>query len=223
MIRRQPSPNAHSAGLTIVELALAALVFALLMGSVGIVSFTSFNAIRSTTLRTDVETKVQRAVERVAKEVITLGSIDVATDPTAAGGTARLDFIPITGVAGNAVVWGTTTRLDLQYAPGELNDGLDNNGDGLIDEGVLVLVRDQGGPAQLQVILCRNVSEFLEGEIPNGIDDNGNGVVDERGFSLHRVGQELRVRLTVLQPMGANGQVLSRTTETTVKLRNLNI
>ena len=46
---------------------------------------------------------------------------------------------------------------------GEIDDGLDNNGNGLVDEGQVVWITDLGLPGQRAVVLCNWVSEALDG------------------------------------------------------------
>ena len=53
----------------------------------------------------------------------------------------------------------------------------------------------------------------------NGEDDNGNGIADEPGFLITRDGTRLDVWLTVGR-MDARGQLVERTLNTAMKLRN---
>lgn len=116
------------------------------------------------------------------------------------------------------ITW-SATRVEFRLEPGEVDDGLDNDGNGLVDEGELVLVRDAGGADELEIVLANGVREHLEGELPNGVDDNDNGLVDERGITFERVGSDLRIRLT-LETTGRDGRILTRTLETTAWSRN---
>ena len=108
--------------------------------------------------------------------------------------------------------------LSFEYEIGELDDGLDNNGNGLIDEGRLVLTENAGLTNDRRVI-TRWVAELLEGELDDGLDNNGNGLVDEPGFLVERIGESLIVRVT-LQKRDAEGRLMTRTARTSVRLRN---
>jgi len=111
---------------------------------------------------------------------------------------------------------GTAVRLS---SPRGEESFLDNNGNGLVDEGRLVLRRNPGAASEQVTVLLTGVAEFLEGEIGgNLIDDNGNGLVDEPGFCLV-VGGQITAHLTLLRP-GPDGRVLARTMETSVAPRN---
>jgi len=70
-------------------------------------------------------------------------------------------------------------------SPSDPDDGVDNDGNGLIDEGLVVWIRNPGDPDEERIVLCRDVSESLEGEVPgNGLDDNGNDLIDEGGLAF---------------------------------------
>ena len=96
---------------------------------------------------------------------------------------------------------------------------MDNNGNGIVDEGLIALITDPGGAAERREVLARFVAARLEGEEENGLDDNGNGLVDERGFSLVREGRLLEVRITTLGADRAD-QPVPRTVRATVAIRD---
>jgi len=126
--------------------------------------------------------------------------------------------VPV-GVVGTTPVWSVPMLITLEYEVSEVNDGIDNDGDGLVDEGQVVLVRDVGAPNAVRTVLVRGVSELLQGEQANGADDNANGVVDERGFNIRRVGDLVSVRLSV-EGVDDGGNLTVRTVETSFKVRN---
>jgi len=205
------------AGFTLVELAIAVALFLLLMSSAIVAARGGMEAFRSSQDLSDLETRARRALDRAVFELLPVGGTELSPDPEGQFGTDALEFRQAVGLAGTAPVWGERRSLSLQLAPGELDDGLDNDGNGLVDDGELVLVRDVGG-AEQRIVLCRGVRELAEGEAPNGDDDNGNGVVDEAGFNVHRVDNVLFVRLTLEEPV-PTGSIL-RTLETSVRIRN---
>ncbi|MEW6071025.1 MAG: hypothetical protein AB1726_00330 [Planctomycetota bacterium] len=118
-----------------------------------------------------------------------------------------------------AIDWGSISRLAFAYADGELDDGVDNNGNGLADEGVITLTRRVGEAEEATVTLCRHVGELFPGETLNGADDNGNGVTDEPGFNAHLVGNVLELRIALVD-VDPDGRPLGRTVNTSVRLRN---
>jgi prepilin-type N-terminal cleavage/methylation domain-containing protein len=209
-------------GMTMIEMAVTALVFSLMMCLLGIIVSTSHGAYRAHSLRSDLDARARRALARIAEELTTIQGSLMNPDPTGATGAATLDFQQAVGVVGGAVVQGPLMRVGFQYETGELDDGLDNDGDGLADEGVVELIRDVGGAGQMRVVLCRGVRELAEGEVVNGVDDNGNGVVDEMGFNLQRVGDVMVLRLW-LEARGAGDPTVVRDNQATVRLRNVDI
>jgi type II secretory pathway pseudopilin PulG len=214
---RAPSHRSARAGFTLVEAIVAGALLVLLLSSAVLAARGGMGAFRATQDASDAETRVRRALDRVVFELLSAGASELLPNPTGDFGTADLQFRKPVGLVGTAPQWGQTLQLAWERAAAELDDGLDNDGNGLVDEGELVFTRDVGGDEH-RIVLCRGVAELLEGEQANGDDDNGNGVRDEAGFNVHRVGDVLFVRLTVEQ--AGEGGVIARTLETSVRLRN---
>lgn len=217
---RAPRTPTGRAGFTLVEMTVAAALLVLLLSSALMAARGGMGAFRATQDASDVETRVRRALDRVVFELLSAARSELLPaydDLDGDFGTDDLSFAKVIGLDGTTPLYGPVHRLAFEYAPGESNDGLDNDGNGLIDDGVLVLTRDVGG-TEHRVVLCRGVREFLEGEVADGGDNNANGVSDEAGFNVHRVGEVLFVRLSLEAP-GETGTIV-RTLETSVRLRN---
>ena len=223
---RHPNQRPSSrAGFTLVEAAVAVALLVLLMSSAILAAKHGQGAFRATQDTTDVETRIRRALDRAAMELLSVGEEELLPNPTGQFGTSSILFRQARswggnagdGVAGLDVLWGNQNRLAFEYETEESDDGTDEDGDGLVDEGRLVLTRDVGGN-EGRTILCTGVREMLEGEEANAADDNGNGIVDEAGFNIHRVGDVLFLRLSLEVPV-ETGTVV-RTLETSVRLRN---
>ena len=211
--------NGSRSGFTIVEMALAAALFAVLFGSAAMALLEGADAYKATRINSNVETRVRRAIDRVASELMSTGQETLLPDPIGQFGASDLVFQRAVGTNGDDVVWGNQIRFAFEYENGEADDGVDNNDNGLIDEGVLVMTRDDGGANEQRVVLVHGVTEFLEGETADGNDENGNGVIDEAGFNVHRVGDTLTLRLSVAGVSPQAG-VIVRTLETSIRLRN---
>lgn len=205
------------AGFTLIEIAIAGLLLTLLLSSAILAARSGYGAFRATQDASDVETRVRRALDRTAVELLGVGTSELQPNPTDAFGADDVLYRHPTGLAGTAIQWGDLNRLAFEPELGEIDNGVDDDGDGLVDEGSLVLTRDVGGKNQ-RIVLCNGVRELYEGETANGLDDNGNGVVDERGFNVRRVGDVLDVRLC-LEAMGDEGPIV-RALETSVRVRN---
>jgi len=205
------------AGFTLVEAAVSTALLILLISSAVMAARGGMGAFRASQDTSEAETRVRRALDRVAFELLDAGASELLPNPTGDFGTSDLQFRKPTGLNGTTPTWGPTMRIAFERAPGEADDDVDNDGNGLVDDGVLVLTRDVGG-AEHKTVLCHNVTELLEGEVANGDDDNGNGVRDEAGFNVHRVGEVLFLRLSVAEPVETG--IVVRTLETSVRLRN---
>ncbi|HEX6884235.1 MAG TPA: prepilin-type N-terminal cleavage/methylation domain-containing protein [Planctomycetota bacterium] len=222
-------PRGTRAGLTLIEMVIAVALFLLLMSSAILAARGGQGALRSNQGATELETRARRALDRMATELLGAGNLE----PIAPGlGSQTVIYSqvrpwnwnkldanpgPGDGVAGLQPLWGLRNSLSLEMEPGESDDGVDEDGDGLIDEGQVVLTLDLLGTPR-RVVLCTGVRELGEGEAANGLDDNGNGIVDEGGFNVLRTGDVLQLRLTLVD--GIEGETAVRTLETSVRLRN---
>lgn len=222
------SSLSRCAGFTVIEVLISLGVLASLLLISLRVGTSSSSAYRQATTGAQLSAEAKLTVDRVAME-LQMASVGTFFPDLDAGGvtnTSSLTFQQLVDIVGAAPVYGGPTpgevmQLDLRLSAGEVDDGLDNDGDGLVDERSLVLVRDLGAASELEVTLCANVTERLEGEggLPDGEDDNGNGLVDEAGFDIARNGDVLTIRLSVAGT-DFRGQTMVRTAETAVRLRN---
>jgi hypothetical protein len=229
---KNPNPvqaASRRAGATLVELLVVTVVLALVLGLAGFATITSRGAYDQGMLAADVEVQARRALDRIAKELLSAAASSVGVDspnpPASADVITWLDYRPVEGFAGSALT-GSQRRLLLRPHAGELDDGVDNNGNGLVDECSLDLQPD--ALEARAVGWVGFVRRLAEGEQPNGIDDNGNGWVDEPGFFAvwepaeagvsGARGGRLHLQLTLERSLGAGTRV-TRTVLTTVKVR----
>jgi prepilin-type N-terminal cleavage/methylation domain-containing protein len=209
----------NRAGFSLVEMLIVALILSAALAMLSMIGRSSERAYQNGTTAAQLEVQAAQAVERVVLELrpIALASLPPALVPGV--GAATVQYVQAVGYEAGAVVQTPLRQLGLEYAEGELDDGLDNNSNGLVDEGRIVLIENLGTADERRLVLTRWVAEQFEGELPNGVDDNGNGLEDERGFHVERVGNALLVRLT-LQRRDAEGRLMTRVARTTVELRN---
>ncbi len=219
-MRGHRSCKRRRAAFTLLELVISVAMMGVVLGSVSLFQVRSQEHTDSMLVSERVETQARRTLIRIADELRGVGTGLLVPDPTSSLGTSNLLFQRPTDVTNaGVVVWGAPSRLQLELEPSETNDGVDQDGDALVDERRLVLTRDIGTIDQKSIVLCTGIAELANGEVGNGSDDNGNGLVDEPGFSIRRVGDLLTIRLTVLAPSGGGASV-STSTETSVVLRN---
>ena len=237
MRRHLPLPGRRSA-FTLLEAAIALSLVVVLMSSAILAAKGGQGAFRATQAATDLETRTRRALDRIAMELVGAGDVEpisalLGTSAVVYSQARPWDWDKSGSGAGDSlngltVLWGPRSRISLELEPGETNDGTDEDNDGLVDEGQVVLTRDYLGLAQRSYVLCTGVRELLEHELLNGWDDNDNDkdgtpneagdIVDEAGFNVHRVGEVLFLKLS-LEESSENGNIV-RTLETSVRLRN---
>jgi hypothetical protein len=217
--RTQLATHSRS-GLTLIELALSMGLFGLVMGLGAMVSNSARSAYESTSTSSITEAQVKVALDRIAREIEmgALGTLDPALDGVVTD-TSRMSMMQVVDIVNGAIVLGDVLTIGYSIDPRDPVDGVDNDGDGLIDEGHLIMIRDDGGANPQTVTLCRNVRRFLEGEESGAGDENGNGLTNEAGFLIEREGDLLTLQLTVERP-STSGNTQVRTSTTSVLLRN---
>ena len=215
--------RSHAAAYSLVELLVAVTILAMLLGMLSLTGSANSAAFNSGISRAHLESQIESAMQRVGAELRVAGRSSLVPALAPGQATDSLAYVQALDLQAGQVVWSEPRRLAFEYAPQETNNGTDDDGNGLVDEGRLVLTLDLGTPDERRVVLTNWVSELLEGELPNGADDNGNGLADERGFSVERVadsaGDALFVRIS-LQRRDANGRPVIKTVQVKVRVRN---
>jgi len=222
-MRRRTTRNHGRAGFTLVEMMLGLVVLAMMAGAALIVSTSTEEASSAGMTGVDLDMRSGRALHSVTETFrnVQLSSLNPAV-VLAPFSTSTVTMQRVTGYdeASSAPQLSAPDRLMLETATGEVDDGADNDGDGLVDEKRVVFIERIGTPQQRRRVLCTFVADSLEGEIAgNGIDDNGNGLVDEEGFCISYEGSVMVVRLTV-ERLSEDGRLVTRTVERRVRLRN---
>ncbi len=169
----------------------------------------------------DVGARAGRALERIVRELTFASGASLGGVPLAPlfDTAASFDLVESIDVATTGNLTWRPARIQFEYAPGELDDGVDNDGNGLIDDGRAVLYYSWGRGDQRRRVLCNGVAEYLDGETPDGTDENGNGLIDERGLSFQREGERIHVYLSV-ERRDSNGFLAQETLSTSVHHRN---
>ena len=209
------------AGYTLVELMIGMAILGSLTGAALLATNNGIGSYESARAGEEAQTKLHRAANRMTQELMSsslsvLGPAGLMDD----FGSSSLNFQAPTAIGPTGPIWGATQTITGEYAPGELDDGIDNNGNGLIDEGILVLTRDAGLPGAQRIVLCSNLRETFPGEILGNLaDDNGNGVNDESGFNASIVDNVLTLRLCIEVP-SFEGTTVIRELTTSTRMRN---
>ena len=205
-------------GLSLIEVVLGVSLTLSMILVVGLTTDRTMGMFRQRRASEDVATQTQRALRKIADTVLFARRDNLVPEPVFPDQASVLTYQVSDGVTNGAVDWGVPITIGFEYETGELDDGLDNNGNGLADEGMVVWTENPG-PNERRVVWAHNVREFQEGEDFNGVDDNGNGLEDEMGLSFTIQGDVLTIRLC-LEEVGPLGDLVTKTAQTSVRIRN---
>jgi type II secretory pathway pseudopilin PulG len=211
-------PTRTRAGLTLVEALLATVLLSTLLVAVTQTSARASDAVEAAQAEYALTTATHRALERIVRSIEFADGAILSGQVLGPLGDDQVSFSTPVSFVDGVVTWMSAQILS-ELDEGELDDGADNDGDGLVDEGRVVLIEDQGGAAERRVVLTNGVAELQDGEEANNADDNGNGLVDETGLSFSATGETVFVRLTC-QRRTDDGRLLVQAAETAVRLRN---
>jgi hypothetical protein len=167
------------------------------------------------TSRAHVNRQAHRVIDLLIDELAGSGTQTFTPAVFPAGGTDTLQYRRVVGAENGSALWSQDHVISVRDAPGEFQNGQDDDGDGLIDERELLITQADGD----ERVLVDRVAPRLDGEFFNGFDDNGNGLIDEPGFVMSREGGVVMLRLTLLGRDGA-GRTYTITVESSVRMRN---
>ena len=210
--------TSRSSGFTLIELMISSTIAIGLLYAVATTALTATNAYDTTMRRSRLVARAHQVLDRIADDFVE-ADLGTVTPAVPGFGASTITYRKPDTVVGSVVTWGNYRSISFQMDQGETDDGLDNNGDGRIDEGVVVLTIDVGLVSQQQVTMCHEVRSMLEGELSNLGDDNGNLMVDERGLVFELNGDILTVRLT-LENIDEDGNLLTKSVQTSVRVRS---
>jgi len=217
------SASRRTSGFTLIEALIASVLGTILFGSIVMAVNRGAGVFEQSVANNDVDSRAARALDRITREFLaaSINSLNPSLDTPAAAPTvwsSTLDFQESTGWNGSALILGQTTRIVLELEEGEVDNGVDDNNNGLIDERQIVRIVDPGANEQ-RTVLVNGVSAFLQGELANGADDNANGIIDERGLCFDLTGDTLNVRLS-LERIGPGQRLIVRTQTASIAFRN---
>jgi hypothetical protein len=207
-----------TSGTTLLEVMVSLTLLSVIGGIFFMVTDSASSALRSGVTVAELDGKAQRVLKEVC-ESLKASSSDRTTPQTVTpfSGT-EVDYQRAIGIdAAGDPVWGPIEHLELEAE--EAEDGVDNDGDELVDECRLVWTENPGLADERRTVLATGVRSYLEGETFDGTDENGNGLLDERGFCLDFAAGCLTVRLS-LEGRDKEGHTIVATLERTVAYRN---
>jgi prepilin-type N-terminal cleavage/methylation domain-containing protein len=206
-------------GFTLVESLIAVTLLAVLFLAVAQTSSRASDAFDEGSAEHALSTSTHRCLERIARAIeFSDGSI-LSGQVLSAVGAQSVAFRVPAAFDGGAVQW-MNVEIQSELEGGELDDGVDNDGDGLIDERRVVMVEAPLAPDERRVILASGVAELFAGETANLADDNGNGLQDETGLSFSATAEGVVTIRLCCQRRDEGRRLLTKIAETAVRLRN---
>jgi prepilin-type N-terminal cleavage/methylation domain-containing protein len=221
MKHRHLGERSSRAGFTLLEMAVAAGLLAVFLGSTAFLGKSLLGAFRTETAQAQKDEALHLALDRMVQRLRTVDA--EALLPVAVASSDWVEYQRASDHDGTNVIWGPLERLLFERDDGELDDGLDNDGDGLVDEGRVVWVREPGAPDERRNVLATGVPETGMGEIAgNAADDDGNGLEDEGGLAFEVVGGRMRIALTLVW-LDEGGELQEIAAERSVTMRNTGV
>ncbi len=189
-------PAGRRLGAALLQIAVAAGIAVIGLGIAGAALSRAQTTSSDSARRTSLDRRRAQGIDAVIEALQDAGASSIATDLSASAAASALTFRTKIGFSGDAPTYSETTTIEWVIDTRETDNGRDDDGDELVDEGFVRMTIGTGGTAR-SVVLVRDVCRRLEGETANTRDDNGNGVADERGLLFLRSGNRIRVWLSV--------------------------
>jgi prepilin-type N-terminal cleavage/methylation domain-containing protein len=211
-------------GFTLLELTIAVVLLSLVFSGAFLLHSSTAGAFRSATDEVELTERVSRCAASLSRTLRGAARATLWSPGGSAPGdvtnsvyfTRAIGYDPVL----EEIIWDLEERFALVPEPGEPADGVDNDDDGLVDELRLVWTRDEGGPEEVNVVVCAGVLPSGAGEIAgNMLDDDGDGVVDEPGFAVIWGERSVDLQLTVAGRT-STGDLAVRSVTQTVTFRN---
>jgi prepilin-type N-terminal cleavage/methylation domain-containing protein len=201
------------AGFTLIELMISVTILGGIFLAIASASSSAADAYDQSRVRGRVVAKANQVLDRIANEFVEADGANISPALPGIGATA-ITYQVSDGAGG----FGPDRTIRFQMDVGELDDGIDNNADGRIDEAVILWIEDEGGANERSAVWCHNVRSLMANETANFIDDNGNLLTDERGLIFQRTGDVISIQLT-LEEIDEDGRPITKTVQTSVRVR----
>jgi type II secretory pathway pseudopilin PulG len=206
--------------MTLMEMVVAMAIAAVLLALTSGVITTSTDNYKEAIVLSRMESEVRIALDRVASMLQEASRESLMPNNLGFTPLSSIEFETPLGLTPAGVVFGSPVRILTELRQGEFADGIDNDGNGVVDDSDLIMVKNFGMTTEQRWVLATGVPTLSEGESWTGTDDNGNGMIDESGFAIQVIGQTCRIALTVKARSPISERILTRSLATAIKLRN---
>jgi hypothetical protein len=134
-------------GYTLIEVVMGVALAFLVMQGVFNVMFHWENLFTEQVRQFTLDQSAERILRRLADEVRAADPTTIS--PTVLSNSSTIQFQRVTGFSGGSAQLGTTVRFGFSLAPGETANGVDQNGNGLADDGFITMQEGTATPIQL--------------------------------------------------------------------------
>lgn len=192
-------------GFTLLEMAVALVLFALVMGNVYTIVGGTTKAIVDRNSEHQADAQSLRALDRIAMAIVGSYAGSLHSTSVTPGSEPEINYKEFLGInSANERVESEPMRIAFTSDSG----------------GSITWFQNPELETQKRVVWTKDVPAVALGEVAeNGIDDNGNGIIDEAGLAFVKDGRSVRILLTLRRPDGEGGFV-DKQLETVVTCRN---
>lgn len=181
-------------GFTLMEVMIAAVIFAVATVSIAPLFVQSSEAFSTLTSRSQLTARSQAIMDRLVSEIM-LGRF-ATLDPPIPTQSSWVRFDRIEDVIAGTPIFGNPYHIETTDMESDTTDGVDNDGDGLVDESGIEVWEDfpphglTAGPEDNPRLICTNLDQ-------NGLVFTRNGAVVELQLTCQTVLEKGQPPVTV--------------------------
>ncbi len=168
-------------GFTLLEITVGMLVLSLVLGGVCGLALGTYRLFSNQMSHVYLEQTGARLMDRLTAEL--RSAYPPSITPVAIAGSTWIRYQQVTGYAGGVLGLGPFATLRFELAPNETDNDVDDNGDGLADDGFLTYTPDAGATSRI----AGNVLAVRFDSTPAGLLLSADvALVDYRGDLVQR-------------------------------------
>jgi len=181
------------AGMTLVEIAIALTILALLTVNATMVARTGSKVATSGVFLSTLNDERDLTLDRITLALMGASADEVYPRMVAPASTEQVNYSVSLGLEDGEIVYGPPERIGWYPTP---------------QGGRVAWSQNPTTPEERVVVWSNSVPSLHKGEVENGLDDNQNSVNDERGLAFVQAGSLMQVMLTV-ERVDPDGKVVA--------------
>lgn len=182
-------PAMHSKnGYSLLEVLISTTIITMVFGAAVAVTIPIQDFYAATSVEETARLNAEIALDKIVSELKEVSLANGELIPADPADDVRLKFKKVTGITTDPPTVGNFVEWRFEYSDGETNDGVDNDHNGMIDDGRLVrAVYNAAGEEIAAVVVAKNVME-------------SDPAVGLNGLSFTRMGSKIRVSISIEKP-----------------------